>query len=459
VVEAGASTAPPPHASFGAWWMLIILLSLYIVSFIDRYAINMLVPNIKASLHLRDSQMGLVLGPAFSFFYAAFGFPLGWAADRFSRRWVIFLGAVLFGCATISSAAAQTFAALFVARACVAIGEASLSPAAYSLMSDKFPRNLLATASAIYNTASKIGSAAAYAIGGLALGLAAGLRITAPMLGQLEPWRMVLAMTGAPAILIALLVFTFRDPPRKQIQTGQADRSNSAIAYMVANRQLMGPLLCGFALEGLCASALTSWVPTYLTRHYDLAPGHFGPILGAINLTAAAGLVVTGLLVDWLYSRGSRDIHIRFYTWLLAASMPFACTMFFINNAAVFMIMYGVVQVVAMTMIVYVAATIQLIVPAELKGRVISIFLLAISVLGLGIGPMVVGFLTDYLFRDDFKLGWSLAVIVIITLPLTLIILRMALKPLRETMDQAAGLHGAAHRPSGVAAAGEQAVG
>jgi MFS family permease len=156
VAEAQESTGRPRGASPGAWWMLFVLLSLYIVSYIDRTAINMLVPYIKTSLHLSDSQMGLVLGPAFSFVYAAFGFPLGWAADKFPRRWVIFVGAVLFGCATVASAAAQTFLALFIARACVAIGEASLSPAAYSLMSDKFPRNLLTTASSIYNTASKI---------------------------------------------------------------------------------------------------------------------------------------------------------------------------------------------------------------------------------------------------------------------------------------------------------------
>jgi MFS family permease len=424
------------RAPLEAWWMLAILLSLYIFSFVDRFTINMLVPHIKNSLGLSDWQMGLVLGPAFSFFYAAFGLPLGWAADKFPRRWVIFIGTVLFGCATMSSALAQSFIALFIARACVAVGEASLSPSAYSLTSDKFPRHLITTVSAIYNTASKIGLAAAFAIGGLAIGLTASWHVVIPGFGPLEPWRMVLAVTGAPAILLGLLVFTFREPPRKTSKAENGGNSRSAVAYLISNWRLMGPILFAFALIGLCASSLNSWIPTYLTRHFGLDPTYFGPILSGISLAAALGFVVTGMVVDRLYVRGIKDIHMKFFTWMLLLSMPFGLSMFFMKNVAIFIMMYAIVAIVAMTMIIYVSATVQLIVPGQLKGRVISVFLLVVSVFGTGIGPMYVGFLTDYVFQDDMKIGLSLAVVMFTTLPLAFISLRLALKPLREAMDR-----------------------
>lgn len=423
------------RSGFQSWWVLSVLSTLYIISIIDRYVISMLVPYIKASLHLTDGQMGIILGPAFSVFYAVFGIPLGWAADKYSRRWVIFIGSVLFGCATVGSALAGSFAALFLARACVAIGEASLSPAAYSLIAEKFPRHLVTTASSIYNSATKVGNAAAFAIGGVALGIAADIDSFVPALRSLDPWRIVFLLTGIPAIVISLLVFTFGEKKRQIVRTDIPGASLNAIwPYMVAKRRLMAPLLIGFASAGICAAALATWVPTYLTRHYHLDPAHFGPVLALISLVSASTLVVKGAIVDWLYARGTKDIHVRFYTWLLAGALPVAMAMFFIHDATLFMIMYGIVQVVALTLVVYLAAALQLVVPPHLKGRVISVFLFAYSVFGLGSGPMIVGFLTDYVFGDDKLIGWSLATVAWTTLPLALISLRHALKPLHAEM-------------------------
>jgi MFS family permease len=414
--------------------MLAILFGLYVMSLVDRYVIIMLVPSIKHSLSISDSEMGMVLGPAFSIIYALFGIPLGWAADRLPRRWVIFMGTILFACATVASAKAGSFVGLFIARACVAIGEASLSPAAYSLMADRFPRTLLTTAGAIFNAASYVGKAAAYTIGGVALGLLGGKHLILPLLGAFQSWQFVFLMTGVPSILIALLVFTFRDPPRLIFGGSDSKTDDSAVSYLLVNWRVMFPMLAGLAFAGICSSALSAWVPTYLTRHYGMSPAHFGPILGVINVVTASTLVIKGGIVDWLYARGVKDIHIRFYTWILAASLPVAFGMFFVKSAMTFIIMYGAVDVIALTLIVYLAATIQLIVPARLKGRIISVFYLILSLLGIGVGPLIVGLLTDHVFRDELKVGWSLAAVVFTMLPLALVSFRWSLKPIREAM-------------------------
>lgn len=421
----------PQTASLDAWWMLAVLFSLYVFSFIDRQVITMLVPDIKRSLALSDVQMGLVLGPAFAVFYSIFGLPLGWAADRYSRRWVLFIGSTMFGLATASSALANGFVALFLARVFVGVGEASLAPSVYSLLADKFPRRLFTTASAIYNTATKVGMASAYAIGGLAIGLAAGRRFDLAGLGQVEPWRVVLLVTGAPTLLLAVLVFTFREPARRALAGGPGAPAETIVGFLKAERALLIPLLLGFSLMSICNYALAAWTPAYLARRFDWAPAAYGPVLGVVSIVAALTLVFKGGIVDWLYSRGTKDAHVRFYTWLLMGTIPVAAVTFFIPDPVLFMICYGVLQVVALPVMLFMAAAVQMIVPGNLRGQITAVFMFVFSVIGGSAGPVLVAMLTDHLFRDEDMVGVSMAVVICVAMPAALVLLRMALAPLR----------------------------
>lgn len=426
-------TPAKPKATLGAWWVLAVLFSLYLVSFIDRHVITMLVPDIKAELGLTDFQMGIILGPAFAIFYSIFGLPLGWVADNFPRRWVIFAGAVMFGLATAASALADTFIALFIARMLIAIGEASLSPAAYSLMADKFPRSLFATASAVYNTAAKLGTASAYTVGGIALGLAGGTAIVVPIVGELQAWRLVFLIAGVPAVLLALLLFTFKEPVRTQVAKPGVPSQN-ILGFLKAERKLLIPMLLGFSLMAVCSFALAAWAPTYVARRFEWTPLQYGPILGAVSMAAALTLVFKGALVDWLYAKGGKDAHIRFYTWLLMGCLPVAAVTFWIPNPVIFLICYGILQVVALPTIVFMSAAIQLIVPGNLRGQIVAVFLFCLTVIGGSIGPMAVAALTDFVFRDDAKLGYSLAILVCVAMPVALVLLRLSLKPLRDAV-------------------------
>ena len=426
-----------PRADFGAWWMLAVLFSLYVFSFVDRYITTMLMPDIKGSLNLTEFEMGLILGPAFAIVYAVFGIPLGWAADRYSRRWVIFIGACVFGMATFLSGYANTFVALLLARIAVGIGEASLSPAANSLLASRFPRHMLTTVMSIYTMGVKVGSAGAFALGGVLIALAGGWVVAHEQLGGLEPWQLVYMLTGLPAVLLAVLVFTFKDPPRRELPRAIGEKPPAILPFMMANKALFIPMLVGFSLVAVCTYSLTSWAPTYLNRHFDMRPEHYGPILGAISMAAALTLAGKGMFVDFLYKRGMKDAHLRFYTWLLIGSLPVVAVLFFIPDPIVFMICYGGLQIVAIPIMAYVSAAMQLIVPPSLRGRITGVFLLCLNGLGGGLGPVVVGGLTDGVFRDPAKVGWSLAVVICTAIPLALICLRLALKPLRAAIVEA----------------------
>lgn len=422
------------QAGAGAWWMLAVLCALYVFSFIDRYAFNILAPEIQRSLELSDVEMGLVLGPAFATFYFLFGFPLGWAADRWPRRWVIFLGCVVFGLATASAALAATFLALFIARACVGIGEASLSPAAYSLMGDKFPRRQLGRANSIYVTANDVGTAAAYGLGGLALGAAA----TLPIAGvTLEPWRLVLIAAGAPVIVLSLLVFTFSEPHRVRAESKKGLPLQDLFLFFHTQRRWLAPMFVGFALMAICAQALAAWSPIYLSRHFGWSPVEFGPIFGVIAVLSGVSQIIKGAVIDWLYARGVTDSPLRLYSWLLAAAVPVIAIMFMLNHPLAFILGYGALQIMVLSVIVFGAPALQNLVPSTLRGRIFALLISSLAIIGGSVGPPLVGILTDHAFRDPAMIGYSMACVVASTIPLAWLLLRAALGPLRSALTVA----------------------
>ncbi|MDB5453277.1 MAG: permease of the major facilitator superfamily [Caulobacteraceae bacterium] len=429
-----------------AWWMLAVLMTLYVLSMLDRYIITMLVAPIKADLKLSDFEMSLILGPAFAVFFSLGGLPLGWAADRYPRRWIVFGGVILWGFATMISGFARSFMALFLARMGVGIGEAALNPSVYSLLADKFPRSRLTTAIAIYQSGAKIGAAAAFGLGGAAIALATAIGPNLPFLHGAQPWHLVMIMVGAPGLVLAFLVFTVSEPPRRGKATAVKPVSNRELlfGFLSDNKLLMVLMMVGFALIALVSNAIIAWVPTYIERRFAWTPPQYGPALSLVSLAGAAALVAKGGIMDWLYSRGMKDAHIRFYTWLLAASAPIAWIMFFVPNPWVFLVLNGLLNVVAVAYMVYVSATLSLIAPNELRGQLAAIFLAALVTIGLGLGPMIVGAITTFVLRDDNAIGTSLAITVGGAITLSFILLRFALKPVNAALRRMEALEKAA---------------
>ena len=431
-VTAAASAPPAARVPRDAWWTVIVLTALYVFSYLDRFILTMLVPSVKASLGLSDFQMGFILGPAFAIVFAVAGVPLGWAADRYSRRWVILIGALVFGVATGVSGLATSFAALLAMRILVGAGEASLTPAAMSLIADKMPRERLTTAVSIFSMGPKIGSSAAYAIGGIALVAAAAIERSFPALNISEPWRLTLAVAAAPSVLVALLVFTFAEPKRARRVAKAGDQG--ALAFLIATRGLMIPLVIGFCCVVVCGQSLIAWVPTFIDRRFDWSPATYGPILGAISLAGAATLIPKGMIIDWLFARGVKDAPVRFYSWLLGGTLPLSMIVFLLGDATAFLLVYSVVAVVTIPLIAYFTTAVQMVTPTHLRGRVTALTSIPLALIG-SLGPVVVGTLTDFVFRDEARIGWSLAVVLSTMIPSALICLRLCLPALRRAVE------------------------
>ena len=425
-----------------AWWMVAVLFALYVFSWVDRLTISMLVTPIKQHLLLSDVEVSMITSTSFAIFYAIFGLPLGWAADRFSRRWIIFGGVTLWAIATTACGYARSFEALLVARIFVGVGEAALLPAAYSLIADAFPPHLLTRATSTFQMAGKVGSATAFGLGGAAVAFATaheGVHI--PFHGPAHPWQLVMMMIGVPGILIAALLFTFPDPGRKRAPgSDRAAQRAEVRAFVRGHWRLLALMLAGTSCLAICGYSMTNWVPAYIERHFGWKPAQYGVALSLMNIVSALSLVVNGWIVDRLFARGMKDAHLRFYSWLILAFLPVIAYMFFAANPYVFLACYCVAQFITVPFMVYVSSVMALIAPGAVRARMLAFFLFVFTILGLGAGPAIVAALTEYVFGSEALLGYSLAVVVIAGAVLALVAFRLALRPLASAITaQAAG--------------------
>lgn len=435
----GEEPRAAPTAGFMAWWMVAVLFLLNVLSMLDRLILTMLVGPIKSELMISDFQMSLVLGPAFAVFYALFGVPLGWAVDRFQRRRIIFIGVLLWALATIASGFSRSYEALLLFRICVGIGEAALAPAAVSMMADAFPRERLTTALAVFQSAAKIGAALAMAIGGLAITYAAvWLAAGNTVFGVEQPWHLVMAMVGAPGLIFAFLIFTFREPPRQTRRArGQPFERGALLAFLKQRWPLWVGMFVAFNCVSMLGFGLSAWMPTYFDRAFGWTPAQYGPGLSVTNIASAASLIVNGWIIDRLYGRGMRDIHLRFYIWLILLMSPAFLFIFWTSNPTAVLVCYALVQFVTVPFFVYVSAVIVMVAPPETRGQLTAIYLASFTVIGQGAGPTLVGAITDYGFRDESRLGSSLAIVTLTGIAIALVLLRWALPHLNHAVRDA----------------------
>ncbi|HYW33267.1 MAG TPA: MFS transporter, partial [Gemmatimonas sp.] len=213
--------SPPPRsdaerrAMRGAWYTVAVLTLANVSGFVDRQILSLLVVPIKRDLGVTDTQVSLLMGLSFVIFYSLLGLPIGRWVDQGPRKLIVALGALVWSALTIASGFARTFGQLFAARVGVGIGEATLQPAAISLIADAFPRRRLGTAMSVFMLGTFFGSGVAYALGAYVVGEMdrPGL-ITLPFAGAIYPWQTVFLIVGLPGVIVALLALTMREPVR-----------------------------------------------------------------------------------------------------------------------------------------------------------------------------------------------------------------------------------------------------
>lgn len=422
-----------------AWYVVGVLLLAYTLSFIDRMILSLLVGPIRADLGISDTQMSLLMGFAFAVFYSLLGVPLGWLADRGSRKSLIVAGVAAWSVMTAVCGLARGYLGLFLARVGVGVGEATLSPAAYSMLGDYFPRERLGRAMAVYSIGVPLGSGVALVAGAFVVRFVTeGDPVQVVGVGPLAPWRLAFLIVGLPGLLVAALVAaTVREPLRRGAAAVDP-APGEFTAFLKRRRAALAAHFGGMSLVALVMYGAMAWIPQFLHRTYAMPVPEAGLWFGAATaLCGAAGLLLGGWMADRMYRRGLRDAHLRvirlnavilaplFIGMALAPSRELALGLMILG-----MLLGTIHGGVA-------GAGLQLIAPNRLRARTVALYFLVANLIGLGLGPTAIALVTDVVFGDDAALRYGIAIVTAAALPVAAVILTVGLKPFAEAAEAA----------------------
>ena len=437
-IDSQAAEPPWPNARY-AWYVVGVLFIGSVFSFLDRQIIALLVEDIKLDLGLNDFQIGLLQGPPFGIFYALMSIPIALLADRSNRRNIIIAGVTFWSLATAACGLASQFWHLFLARVGVGSGEACLSPCAYSMISDYFRRHQLPLAMSIFTMGNLSGVGLAMVVGGGIIAYAQSLgEIRMPLVGAVEPWQYTFIVIGLPGLLLALLLFTVREPLRRGLRKDSDNTTLRAFGAFVASQgKTFATLFGSFTMLVMVAYGNFAWVPTFFIRTFGWTASEAGAIYGTIvAVFGTTGALFGGWLASWLSRRGHLDAPYRATMICSLPLAPLAVIVFMLapsgELAAWFFAPYQFLSAVPAGLA---AAAMMTITPNEMRAKISSAYLFFSNFIGLSLGAATVGFTTHYVFGDDSRVGDSLTLVNCVGAPLAVLFILWGMKPFRQSVS------------------------
>jgi len=444
IADPVATIAAGYPSAWRAWFAVAILTLLYIFSYVDRTVLTLLVAPIRKDLQITDTEVSLLHGFAFAIFYTLLGLPFGRLVDRRHRIGIISVAIFVWSVMTAVCGLARSFWQLFLARVGVGVGEAALSPAAYSIITDYFAPDKRSRALSVYVLGSYLGMAMAYVIGGGLVSMLAGApRWNLPVIGPMEGWRIAFMLVGLPGLLLAPLIWVVREPKRRGTlqQDGAPVGSiplRDLFAYVGLHWKTYSAHFLGFGLLCLLINGMALWTPTFLMRIHGWSVGHAGAVYGLmIGVFGGSGVVAGGWFSDHLQKRGYRG------ACFITAAIGSACA---IIPTALMPIAPDVRLVLALMAPALffggvpfglAVSAIQQITPNQMRGQVSAMYQFFNNMLGIGCGPLAVALLTDYVFKDEKALGWSMAIVGGLSALLATIVLVAGIRPYVASLERA----------------------
>ncbi|MBO0934859.1 spinster family MFS transporter [Fibrella aquatilis] len=432
----------PPTSLRAGWYTVAILLLAYISSFIDRQILSLLVAPIKRDFHLSDTQVSLLMGLSFALFYTMLGIPVGRWADRRNRRNLVVAGIAVWSLMTALCGLARGYGQFFLARVGVGVGEATLSPAAYSILADYFPKEKLATAISVYSAGIYIGSGLAVLLGAwlVSSGGTAPHMVTLPLVGDVFGWQTLFFYIGLPGLLISLLVLTVKEPLRRGLLTnagGQAAQlSVSQVMGLIREKQ--AAFLCvtlGITFLSLAAYASSAWTPTYFVRTFGWTIGRAGAFYGTVvAIFSTSGILLGGRYADQLTRRGIADGKLRIGLYS-AVGVALGSCFPLISNPTLAMALLPIPCFFVAFPFGASSAAIQALMPNQARALASAVYLFILNIIALGFGPTSVALLTDYVFHDEQAVRYSLAIVVFVSGILAFCAYGWGLKPYRKAVE------------------------
>lgn len=379
------SPAPSPTATGHRWYVLAVLFAVYTVSYLDRQILVILAEPIKREFHLKDWQLGFLTGTAFALFYATLGIPIARLADRWHRVNILAASLAIWSAMTSLCAFSASFLQLAAVRIGVGIGEAGGSPPSVSLLSSYFERHERATAMAIYSLGTTVGILCGFVIGG--------------WVGQVYGWRAAFLVAGLPGVALSLALKLTVTEPRSRIPGGFVSHANApgvleTVRVLASSRA--GRLLNGAAVAAsITFNGFMAWLPVYMIREFSLTTREVGTKIGVIaGLAGSVGVFLSGVIADALAKRDARW-HMRVPA---VSTLLFPATIWLVLNASTATTAFALLVPAYLLALAYTGPTwavLQTIAPANMRAMAAAILLFLINFVGLGLGPQLIGILSD----------------------------------------------------------------
>lgn len=411
-----AATAEATHAAgrprpIVAWAILAALFAAYIVSFVDRMIVGLLVEQIKADLKISDTQVSLLQGLAFALFFTVAAIPIGRLVDRVHRPRAVAAGITLWSVMTIACGQVASFGGLFLARMGVGVGEAVLSPAAYSIIADSFPRRRLGLAMGIFGLGSAIGAGLAFMIGGAVIALVANAdSVTIPAFGTLRPWQFAFVVAGLPGLLIALL-FLFIPDPRHGGVAPAVMPLRTVWQHLARDAGLYWSIFIGVAGVNLAVLGTVNWLPAMFLRGFQLELSNAGYLAG--GLLAAGGLIgmIGGGAAMDRFGGGTPAARLKFCAVVVAVATLAAAAFPLVPSLALACVLFVLFFSAAAAVVSAGPSVLQELSPHGMRATVAAIYVFVINGVGIGFGPSVTAAIGDAFFPGGDGIRRAMAIV------------------------------------------------
>lgn len=411
---------PYPNPIY-AWYVVAILVIAYTFSFIDRQILSLLVGPMKRDLHISDFEMSLLQGFAFAIFYALVGLPIGRLVDSKKRVTIISLGILVWSIMTALCGTARSYWLLFLYRMGVGVGEAALSPAAYSMLADYFRPERMGFALGVYGMGVYIGAGLALIIGAQVIAVVNTTGVTTlPILGDIFPWQIVFLAVGLPGILIALWMWTVKEPDRQGHMRTEINADGEethaplplgeVVAFMWQNKVTLASHHLCYAFSALMAYGISAWIPTFLVRTHGWTYVDAGTNYGiVVVIFGTAGVVVGGWAGDKVTALGHANGRLLVMALGSLAAVPFAVAYPLVDSISWVFVLLAFTTFLSTFSLAPGAAAIPELMPNQMRGFASAFMIFVITLLGLGLGPSIIAAMTDFYYQDEMMVRYSLA--------------------------------------------------
>lgn len=443
LAETAASTSPSVQwlPAPIAWYAVIMISLVTLCGQLDYGLISLLVQPIKKSTHMSDSQIGLLMGAAYSFPYLLCGFPLGRLSDRARRTYVLSGALTIWSVGTALCGFARGFWPFAACRSVMGGAISVKGPTTVSVIPDLVPREKLGKALGVYNICLTGGQYLSTILGGLVLGfLLVPHRMPIHFLGIeiKEAWQMVFILMGAPGLLLAPLVaLSVPEPARHGVHKEHA-RIGEVLHFMFRGpaSRVYVPTVISSALGGILLAGYGGWRAALFARTYHMGAHVYGPLAGMLGLIGAPIGVVIGAFIAERMHRRWIDTHLRLTVIVHALILPIYILLPLMPNAALALTLQFVWGVLLLVAAPSQLAAMQIITPNRMRAQVNAIYMITISVIGNGLGPSVVAFMTDFLFHSESQLRFAMMALAAICTPIGLFCMFLTVKPYGKLYQQ-----------------------